>query len=464
MAISNPPGDNRHLAIFRVASYLFCAPAHTIAAITDLPAWTRIPKAPPSILGAVNHRGQVVVVVSLRRKLGLEPPPDADRSQLIIAELATGLTGFVVDMVEDVRPPDDMQRHALAATEAIDIFDAYRVDGKRILLETTFQKLYDARETPPVQNGLEARLRKTQTQIGAPRPSTPAAETPRRPAESKPAPQASAADERKPDARRRRAGAPRRPVETAALPPPIRGEPQTAVRPSAPGKVRTAFETAPGGPALRTGRPPWYRDTLVAAFFLALTVALGAGVWLVNHQTGPRSLSPGEKIGAGLATHEQNAPPSTETTAVRAPQAAPSVPAAKDWAPTPSWPQTAPQTEEGQRNPKRSHVQPEPPAPALPNEVLRVETKTFTLTVERPGDTSAAGMAPVTEASTPATAEEIRHIVVRGDTLWDIAAHYLGDPFQYPEIAKLSRIRDSDLIYPNDVIHIVRRPSGNRSP
>ena len=50
---------------------------------------------------------------------------------------------------------------------------------------------------------------------------------------------------------------------------------------------------------------------------------------------------------------------------------------------------------------------------------------------------------------------EILHIVVKGDTLWDIAARYLGDPFLYPELAKLSRISDPDLIYPGDLIRII---------
>jgi len=50
---------------------------------------------------------------------------------------------------------------------------------------------------------------------------------------------------------------------------------------------------------------------------------------------------------------------------------------------------------------------------------------------------------------------EILHIVVKGDTLWDIAARYLGDPFLFPELAKLSRINDPDLIYPGDLIRII---------
>lgn len=52
---------------------------------------------------------------------------------------------------------------------------------------------------------------------------------------------------------------------------------------------------------------------------------------------------------------------------------------------------------------------------------------------------------------------EIQHIVVEGDTLWDIAEKYLDDPFAYPELARLSRIKDPDLIYPGDVVTIRKK-------
>jgi hypothetical protein len=48
----------------------------------------------------------------------------------------------------------------------------------------------------------------------------------------------------------------------------------------------------------------------------------------------------------------------------------------------------------------------------------------------------------------------ITHVVVKGDTLWDIANTYVKDPFRYPELAKLSRIKNPDLIYPYDLVRI----------
>jgi len=47
------------------------------------------------------------------------------------------------------------------------------------------------------------------------------------------------------------------------------------------------------------------------------------------------------------------------------------------------------------------------------------------------------------------------HIVREGDTLWDIARTYTGDPFRYPALAEDSDIEDPDLIFPGQRIFIV---------
>jgi len=48
------------------------------------------------------------------------------------------------------------------------------------------------------------------------------------------------------------------------------------------------------------------------------------------------------------------------------------------------------------------------------------------------------------------------HTVKRGDTLWDIAQQYLGDPFKWPEIYRRNAalVQDPNLIYPDQLIVI----------
>lgn len=66
--------------------------------------------------------------------------------------------------------------------------------------------------------------------------------------------------------------------------------------------------------------------------------------------------------------------------------------------------------------------------------------------------------------ASPLAAQEAQqtHTVRKGDTLWDLAQQYLGDPFRWPEIYRrnTATVQDPNLIYPDQVLVI----SGDVAP
>jgi purine-binding chemotaxis protein CheW len=67
---------------------------------------TAIPQTPPHVKGVVNLRGQVIPVVDLRAKFGMETAEVTDETCIIVVEIAqtgrTFNTGIIVDRVQEV--------------------------------------------------------------------------------------------------------------------------------------------------------------------------------------------------------------------------------------------------------------------------------------------------------------------------------------------------------------------------
>jgi purine-binding chemotaxis protein CheW len=80
---------------------------------------TPVPRAPPFVEGVLRLRGEVIPVVDVRRRLGLEVTPATRRSRYVIVNVARRRLGLVVDEVcEVVRIRRDELRPAPALAGA----------------------------------------------------------------------------------------------------------------------------------------------------------------------------------------------------------------------------------------------------------------------------------------------------------------------------------------------------------
>jgi len=63
---------------------------------------TKVPLAPPSVLGVLNVRGSIVTAIDLRLQLGLPPRADAGTSTHLIVTRGSGVVSLMVDEIGDV--------------------------------------------------------------------------------------------------------------------------------------------------------------------------------------------------------------------------------------------------------------------------------------------------------------------------------------------------------------------------
>lgn len=68
---------------------------------------TRVPKTQTYYKGVINLRGEIIPVMSVRIKLGLEPDVFTDKTRFIIVKVDGATIGVIVDQVKEVVTLDD---------------------------------------------------------------------------------------------------------------------------------------------------------------------------------------------------------------------------------------------------------------------------------------------------------------------------------------------------------------------
>jgi purine-binding chemotaxis protein CheW len=110
----------RELVTIMLAGQLFGIPVEDVRDVLAPPPMTPVPLAPPEVAGALNLRGHVVIVIDLRKRLGLPPLADDATPMCVVIEQAGELYAFLADRVGDVlRPADETIEHGTAVLDPL---------------------------------------------------------------------------------------------------------------------------------------------------------------------------------------------------------------------------------------------------------------------------------------------------------------------------------------------------------
>ena len=86
---------------------------------------TRVPKSQSYFNGVINLRGEIIPVMSIRLKLGLEKDEFTDKTRIIIIKVDTATIGVIVDQVKEVVTLDAQDIEKLNRTSMDDAASKY---------------------------------------------------------------------------------------------------------------------------------------------------------------------------------------------------------------------------------------------------------------------------------------------------------------------------------------------------
>lgn len=134
------------LVVFTLAGEDFGVPIAQVREINRLVPITAIPKAPPSVLGVINLRGNVTPVMSLRDRFGFPRSENSEATRIVVSEVGTETVGFVVDAVTEVLRLDEGMIEP--APESAAEVDAEFIKGigkmdDRLIIVLDLEKVFD---------------------------------------------------------------------------------------------------------------------------------------------------------------------------------------------------------------------------------------------------------------------------------------------------------------------------------
>lgn len=91
---------------FRLGGHLFGVPVETVQEVLREQDLTRVPLATPEVSGLINLRGQIVITLDLRERMGLPPRESGAESTNVVVRTGDSVTSLLVDEIGDVLEPD----------------------------------------------------------------------------------------------------------------------------------------------------------------------------------------------------------------------------------------------------------------------------------------------------------------------------------------------------------------------
>jgi purine-binding chemotaxis protein CheW len=147
--------SERQMVIFKIDNEEFGVDIAEVREIIRMEKITKIPNAPEYIVGVINLRGTIIVVVHLAMKLGLKTKKEDINSRIIVIEFQGTILGMIVDSASEVLrlPTDNIKPAPAVITKKIssNYLEGVGILNERLLILLDLAKVLDSDELQMVQ-------------------------------------------------------------------------------------------------------------------------------------------------------------------------------------------------------------------------------------------------------------------------------------------------------------------------
>ncbi|NLK78348.1 MAG: purine-binding chemotaxis protein CheW [Clostridiales bacterium] len=141
--------DRKQYIVVKIGSEQYGIDISYVDNIVRMQKITRVPKAQNYFTGIINLRGEVVPVMSIRTKMGLEPDQFTDASRIIILKVEQqGSLGIIIDEVKEVVTlgEDEIDKVASAKDEKSNFINGIGKHGEELISLFDINAIIDEKE------------------------------------------------------------------------------------------------------------------------------------------------------------------------------------------------------------------------------------------------------------------------------------------------------------------------------
>ena len=159
----------RQVCAFTLGEHLFGIDVRYIQEVFRFQECTPVPITPPLVTGLLNLRGQIVLAIDLRQRLGLEKRPSEKSPTSIVVRIEDGVLSFLVDELFDIMNLDNAQfetiPETLTETEKQFVTGCFKLNNRLLIM-------LDAEQVADISETLRANLEKIRSKRDKPVPLT----------------------------------------------------------------------------------------------------------------------------------------------------------------------------------------------------------------------------------------------------------------------------------------------------